>query len=100
MIVQLNVQENPLKSWLVSLFLNNLKRNVPVHQQARYLLSNQNLEYVREPLGMVNKLLGYVYLVDWNKKVRWAGCGFANADEMRGLLSGSRSLLKRLSEET
>ncbi|EGG06757.1 uncharacterized protein MELLADRAFT_48252 [Melampsora larici-populina 98AG31] len=98
-LVRLNVQENPLKSWLVSLFINNLKRNVPAHQQSRYLLSNQNLEYFREPLGMANKLLGYVYLVDWDKKIRWAGCGFANAEEMRGLFTSSRALLKRISEK-
>ncbi|KAH9815567.1 ATP10 protein-domain-containing protein [Melampsora americana] len=98
-LLRLNVQENPLKSWLVSLFINNLKRNVPAHQQSRYLLSNQNLEYIREPLGMVNKLLGYVYLVDWDRKVRWAGCGFANAEEMRGLFTSSRALLKRFSEK-
>ncbi|PLW43723.1 hypothetical protein PCANC_19436 [Puccinia coronata f. sp. avenae] len=97
-LVRLNVQENPLKSWLVSLFINNLRKTVPASQHSGYMLSNQSLEYVREPLGMVNKLLGYVYLVDWNMKVRWAACGFANADEVAALLSGTRTLLKRFQE--
>ncbi|CAH7668057.1 ATPase assembly factor ATP10 [Phakopsora pachyrhizi] len=98
-LVRLNIQENPLKSWLVSLFLNNLRKSVPAHQHSKYLISNQNLEYIREPLGMVNQLLGYVYLVDWNRKVRWAGCGFATAAEMRGLFGGTRALLKRYLEK-
>ncbi|OAV94900.1 hypothetical protein PTTG_00790 [Puccinia triticina 1-1 BBBD Race 1] len=97
-LVRLNVQENPLKSWLVSLFINNLRKTVPTKQHSGYILTNQSLEYVREPLGMVNKLLGYVYLVDWNKKVRWAGCGFSNADEVSALFSGTRALLKRFED--
>ncbi|POW02110.1 hypothetical protein PSHT_12241 [Puccinia striiformis] len=97
-LVRLNVQENPLKSWLVSLFISNLRKTVPPKHHPGYILTNQSLEYVREPLGMVNKLLGYVYLVDWNKKVRWAGCGFSNADEVSALFSGTRTLLKRLEE--
>ncbi|KNZ51744.1 hypothetical protein VP01_382g1 [Puccinia sorghi] len=97
-LVRLNVQENRLKSWLVSLFINNLRKTVPARQHATYILTNQSLEYVREPLGMVNKLLGYVYLVDSNMKVRWAGCGFSNADEVAALFSGTRTLLHRLKE--
>lgn len=97
-LIRLNIQENPLKSWLVSLFINNLRRSVPQRQHARYLLSNQSLEYLREPLGLANKLLGYVYLIDWNKKIRWAGCGFSNSDEVSGLFSGTRTLLQRFDE--
>ncbi|OAV90241.1 hypothetical protein PTTG_12204 [Puccinia triticina 1-1 BBBD Race 1] len=97
-LVRLNVQENPLKSWLVSLFINNLRKTIPTKQHSGYILTNQSFEYVREPLGMVNKLLGYVYLVDWNKKVRWAGCGFSNADEVSALFSGTRALLKRFED--
>ncbi|KAG0144160.1 hypothetical protein CROQUDRAFT_65335 [Cronartium quercuum f. sp. fusiforme G11] len=97
-LVRINVQENPLKSWLVSLFINKLRQSIPSHQQTKYLLSNQNLEYIREPLGMVNKLLGYIYLIDHNKKIRWAGCGFANVEEMRSLFVSSKSLLKRFAE--
>ncbi|KAA1138478.1 Mitochondrial ATPase complex subunit atp10 [Puccinia graminis f. sp. tritici] len=97
-LVRLNVQENPLKSWLVSLFINNLRKTVPPKQHQGYILTNQSLEYVREPLGMVNKLLGYVYLVDWNKKIRWAGCGFSNAEEVSALFCGTRTLLKRFEE--
>ncbi|MBW0530770.1 hypothetical protein O181_070485 [Austropuccinia psidii MF-1] len=98
-LIRLNIQENPLKSWLVGLFINNLRKSVPEYQHSKYILSNQSLEYIREPLGMVNKLLGYVYLIDWNKKVRWAGCGFANADEIRGLFSSTNVLLKRFQDQ-
>jgi hypothetical protein len=28
-------------------------------------------------MGMENKHIGYVYLVDWNARIRWAACGYA-----------------------
>ena len=45
---------------------------------------------------MVNKHIGYVYLVDENCKIRWAGCGFAKPDETIALRNCTRVLLQRL----
>jgi mitochondrial ATPase complex subunit ATP10 len=56
------------------------------------------MEYLREPMGMVNKHIGYIYLVDENCKIRWAGCGFATEDEELSLQNCARVLLKRLSK--
>jgi len=56
------------------------------------------MEYVREPMGMVNKHIGYVYLVDENCKIRWAGGGFAREEEKMSLRNCTRVLLQRLSE--
>jgi ATP10 protein len=28
-------------------------------------------------MGMDNKHIGYLYLVDWNARIRWAACGYA-----------------------
>jgi len=47
-------------------------------------------------MAMANKLLGYAYLVDQDCKIRWAGCGFATADERGALAVGTRILLERL----
>ena len=41
--VQINLQENVLKSLLVNLFLNSLRRSVPPHLQPTYLVSRQNM---------------------------------------------------------
>ncbi|GAA6024054.1 hypothetical protein JCM11491_001615 [Sporobolomyces phaffii] len=94
--VYINLQENPLKSFLVSMFVSSLRKTVPVEHHPTYLLSHQSLEYLREPLGMPNKHVGYVFLVDWNKKIRWAGCSWATVDEEEALRKCSHVLVERL----
>ena len=59
------------------------------------MVSSQNMEYLREPLGMDNKHIGYVYLLDPNLRVRWAGCGFARGEETEALKNCVRVLLDR-----
>jgi len=83
--VQINCQENSLKWILVGIFISGLKRSVPAEFKDKYLLSTENLEYLREPMGMDNKHLGYVYLVDENCKIRWAAVSSAQTGGMRGL---------------
>ena len=46
-------------------------------------------------MGMVNSRIGYVYLVDENLRIRWAGCAEAKDEEVTGLLTGTSVLLKR-----
>lgn len=94
--IQINLQENLLKSWLLSLFLSSITKSVPSELRSTYLVSNQNMEYVREPLGMTNKHVGYVYLVDENLKVRWAGGGDAKVEETNALEQCTGVLLNRL----
>lgn len=93
--MQINLQENLLKSFLVSLFLSSLRNTVPPEFHSTYLLSSQNMEYLRVPLGMENKHIGYTYLIDENLKVRWAGCGFARPEESEALENCTRILLER-----
>jgi len=69
---------------------------VPKELQPTYLVSSQNMEYVREPLGMTNSRVGYVYLIDENLKVRWGGCADATAEEARALETCTGVLLRRL----
>lgn len=50
---------------------------------------------MREPLGMTNTRIGYVYLIDEDLRVRWAGCAEARPEEQEGLLLGTTVLLRR-----
>ncbi|GAA6002523.1 hypothetical protein JCM10207_001161 [Rhodosporidiobolus poonsookiae] len=93
--VYINLQENPLKSFLVSMFISSLRKTVPPEHHATYLLSHQSLEYLREPMGMTNQHVGYVFLVDWNKKIRWAGCSWATLDEEENLRRCAHVLVER-----
>lgn len=45
---------------------------------------------------MENSILGYVYLVDQNLKVRWAGCGPATPKEAEDLRTATAVLMRRL----
>ena len=94
--VQINLQENLLKSLLVSMFLSSLRQTIPAELQPTYLVSSQNMEYVRDNLGMVNKHIGYVYLLDEHLKVRWAACGDAKVEEADALRTSVGVLLNRL----
>ncbi|KAF9456417.1 ATP10 protein-domain-containing protein [Collybia nuda] len=97
--IQINLQENLLKSFLVNLFANSLRGTVPPELHANYLVSSQNMEYVREPLGMTNSKVGYVYLIDENLKIRWGGCADAALEETQALESCTGVLLKRLEKK-
>lgn len=57
------------------------------------------MEYVRDPLGMTNSKVGYVYLIDENLKVRWGGCADATLGETQALENCTGVLLKRLEKK-
>lgn len=50
---------------------------------------------MREPLGMTNSRIGYVYLVDENLKIRWAACADAMEEEEEALVRCTGVLLDR-----
>lgn len=58
-----------------------------------------NNQVVR-PLSLENKLLGYVFLVDQNAKVRWAGCGGAWPEETENLRRAAAVLIRRMSGQS
>ena len=82
----------------MKLFSKKIRAIVPPELHATYLVSNQNMEYVRDPLGMTNSKVGYVYLIDENLKIRWGGCADATLKEAESLERCTGVLLKRLEE--
>ncbi len=56
------------------------------------------MELLREPMGIENRHVGYVYLVDENVKIRWAGCSHASPEEIQALSVCTDVLLNRFSE--
>ncbi|TXT10747.1 hypothetical protein VHUM_02252 [Vanrija humicola] len=100
--VQINHQPNALKGLLISLFVSSLKRTIPEDRWGSYLISSGEWSEfdVSQPLGIENKLLGYVYLVDENAKVRWAGCAQATPKEREDLRRAAAVLLRRHAGES
>ncbi|RSH81404.1 Mitochondrial ATPase complex subunit atp10 [Saitozyma podzolica] len=99
-LVQINHQDNPLKSMLLTFFLSSLKRTVPEERWGSYIVSSGawSAYDVTGPLGIENRLLGYVFLVDHNLKVRWAGCGPATPKETEDLRTATAVLMRRMQE--
>ncbi|KAG5219725.1 Mitochondrial ATPase complex [Salix suchowensis] len=89
-------EENLLKSILVNLFTKSLRSTVPPELHPYYLVSSQNMEYVRDAIGMTNSKVGYVYLIDENLKIRWGGCADAMLEETQALETCTGVLIKRL----
>jgi ATPase complex subunit ATP10 len=62
------------------------------------MLSYDNIDYIRDAIGLENKYVGYVYLVDWNGRIRWAGCGGPWVGDGRAALGGTSNAISSESE--
>lgn len=101
--VDINMEDNSLKAWLVRMFTWKMKRELPKKQHERYFLVQKGItEGVRESIAMMNGKVGYVYLVDHNCRIRWAGSGPAEKDELEALNKGVRKLIeeRRMTSES
>ncbi|CCL99591.1 uncharacterized protein FIBRA_01609 [Fibroporia radiculosa] len=93
--VQINLQENLLKSLLVSLFTSSIRKSVPENLWDKYLVSSQNMDYLRDDMGMANRHVAYIYLVDQQCRIRWAGCADPMPQEVEALEVCTKVLLNR-----
>lgn len=97
-IIDINVPIGWLKSKLVKWSLGNLKKIVPKERQQNYLiLSEKSLPFdVKQKLMCDNRCSGYIYVVDYKGRIRWATSGYANEEERKLLWKCVSSLEKEL----
>ena len=94
--VDINVEDNWLKVWLIRMFMWRTRRNVPREQHGRYFLVKKGFtENLREQIGMMNSKVGYVYLLDEECKIRWAGSSMAESKELDALNSGIQKMMDK-----
>jgi mitochondrial ATPase complex subunit ATP10 len=87
--VEINLEENRMKAALVRLFMGGLRRQLPETMHSRYFLVTKGItDDAKQSLGMLNSQVGYVYLLDEDCRIRWAGCGEAEEDEKVSLVKG------------
>jgi mitochondrial ATPase complex subunit ATP10 len=92
--VDINLEENSMRAWLVRLFMGNLRRKLPVEQHNKYFLVQKGMtETIKLSIGMLNTKVGYVYLVDEFGHIRWAGSGSAELGEKESLNAGLLRLI-------
>jgi mitochondrial ATPase complex subunit ATP10 len=95
--VAITIEENFAKRWLTMLFQWNLRRQMPKESWGRYFVVWKGVTTkIRETIGTINARVGYVYLVDTDCKIRWAGSGDAKTEEIQSM---NRGLLKLIEDE-
>lgn len=87
--VDINVELNPIKAALVKLFIPRIRKRLPEPQHARYFIVQKGFaEDTMRHMALLNGRVGYVYLLDWDCRIRWAGSGNAEEGEKAALMRG------------
>lgn len=95
--VWINVEENTLKAWLIKMFVGGIRRNVGEPNWERYFVVRRGIsDDIRENIGLLNSSVGYVYLVDSECRIRWAGSGPSEDHERDGLVKGVQRLVEEV----
>ncbi|ORY93375.1 ATPase assembly factor ATP10 [Syncephalastrum racemosum] len=91
-LVELNVQENVMKQWLLRAFIPSIRKNLAEERRDNYVLLLQDISRTRKMLDMTNQYIGYVYLIDENCKIRWTAHGEATQEEIANMLAMTKYL--------
>lgn len=93
--IDINLEENAFKAWLVRMFMWRMRAKLPKEQHRRYFLVRGGVtDALKEAIGMMNSKVGYVYLLDENCRIRWAGSGPSEQAELDALNSSVRKLIE------
>ncbi|KAH7035308.1 ATP10 protein-domain-containing protein [Microdochium trichocladiopsis] len=94
-LVNINIEEDTLKYWLIRLFMSGLRSRIPQADWDKYFVVRRGItDEIRESLGLLNSKVGYVYLVDRECRIRWAGSADAEEHEREGLARSVQRLLE------
>lgn len=95
-IVEINLIDNAMKSFLFKFFGNNLSKMVPEQRQDKYFICNRNqLPFgKREAINTNNVYSGYVFVIDPSLKIRWMACGSASSEEFETLWNSVQAIQK------
>jgi mitochondrial ATPase complex subunit ATP10 len=97
-MVQINIEESAMKVMLIKLFMPSLRRRIEQPDWGRYFVVRRGLtEEIRDAIGLLNSKVGYIYLLDKNCRIRWAGSGICEGDEKDGLVRCTKRLIEEAS---
>lgn len=93
-LVDINVEENSMKAWIIALFRWRLRASKPKEEWGNYFVVRKGISTrIRETIGLLNGRVGYVYLVDQDCKIRWAASANAEGSEIEDMNRGFNKLL-------
>ncbi|CAM9227179.1 unnamed protein product [Choristocarpus tenellus] len=76
------------------LVVRSMEGQVSEGQKAAFFHHFGGTSEIREKLGIVNRLTLYMFLVDWEGRVRWRGCGKSTPHEVETLLECTKKLMQ------
>ncbi|GAB7348561.1 hypothetical protein MBLNU459_g6951t1 [Dothideomycetes sp. NU459] len=93
-MVDVNVETNMLKWWILRTFVYRLRSLREKADWGKYFLIRRGVDdEIKEAIGLLNGKVGYVYLVDQECKIRWAGSARAEDSEKESMVKGLRRLI-------
>ncbi|EMR09495.1 hypothetical protein PNEG_02084 [Pneumocystis murina B123] len=92
--IYINLQESFIKAILVRLFSKNIRNSISKEYHNTYFFINKLPKDIKENMMITNMYVGYIYLVDNQSQIRWAGCGNATKEEKENLIICSQKLIK------
>ncbi|KAB5536445.1 ATP10 protein-domain-containing protein [Coniochaeta sp. 2T2.1] len=99
-LVKVNVEDNYFRNMLLTLFMGRLRKTTPAADWDKYFLVRRAVsDEIREHIGLLNSKVGYVYLVDKECRIRWAGSGDAEGDENAGLVKAMQRVLAEMGKK-
>ncbi|CCX30396.1 ATP10 protein-domain-containing protein [Pyronema domesticum] len=94
--VDINIEQSWIKAALVKMFFPKLQSKLPLERHDKYFLIEKGMTpELKHDMGLWNGKVGYVYLIDWNCRIRWVGSGNAEPEEREALIKG----INKLAEE-
>lgn len=80
--VEISFESGLIRSLVQRLFFSKIRAGRPKGTHGNYFLVRKDPSpEIREAIGLINAKVGYVYLVDKEGKIRWAGSATATAEE-------------------
>ncbi|KAH6608702.1 hypothetical protein Trco_002048 [Trichoderma cornu-damae] len=99
-LVRINYEDNAGKAWLVKLFMGSLRSKIGEKDWDKYFLVRRGItDEIRESIGLLNSKVGYTYLVDHHCRIRWAGSGSSQPEELESLAKGLGKLVEDIKKE-
>lgn len=94
-LVRVNIEDQSrLRYWIVRMMARWLRKKIPEENWGKYFMVKAGIsDEIRESIGYLNGKVGYVYLLDGDCKIRWAGSGQASTEEVRSLTKGLATLM-------
>ncbi|KAI1208822.1 ATP10 protein-domain-containing protein [Annulohypoxylon truncatum] len=92
--IWINIEENSLKAFLIKMFIGGIRSRIGERNWHRYFIVRKGVsDEIQESIGLLNKSVGYVYLLDRQCRIRWAGSGPSEDHEREGLAQSVQRLL-------